>query len=89
MFVGETSAYLSEVPFRCSTQGVDLATNLATNIRLGCKGLLGTKSLAYYEKITNYGRKSFIVLAPGLLIRSETKVPLPVFLFETKKISSL
>jgi hypothetical protein len=32
---------------------------LATNIRLGCKGLRGTNTLAYYGLFLNYDRKKF------------------------------
>ncbi len=38
---------------------------LPTNIRLGWKGLTGTKTLAHYEKSQRTAVKSFITLAPG------------------------
>ncbi len=55
-------AYLSELPFRCSTlEGRLLA--LPTNIRLGCKGLIGTNALDFYENAYLMAVKSFITLA--------------------------
>ncbi len=35
------------------------------NIKLSSKGISGTNTLAYY--LVNYGQKSFITLAPGLI----------------------
>jgi hypothetical protein len=40
---------------------------LPTNIRLGWKGLTGTKTLAYYEHLQITDEKSFITLGPGRL----------------------
>ncbi len=39
---------------------------LPANIRLGCKGLPGTNTLAYYLYPQIMAVKSFIVQAPGL-----------------------
>jgi len=46
-FADKARAYLSEVPFSCSTQGRFLA--LPANISHGLENLLGTNALAYYE----------------------------------------
>ncbi len=63
MFVVRAIAYFSEVPFRCSTfWGKYLAS--PANIRLSWKGLPGTNTLAYYEKVLLTVVKSFITLAP-------------------------
>ncbi len=41
---------------------------LPTNIRLGWKGLSGTNTLAYYEKPKITCIKSFIILAPDVIL---------------------
>jgi hypothetical protein len=40
---------------------------LPTNIRLGCKGLPGSSTLAYHENQYITGVKSFIILAPDVI----------------------
>ncbi len=62
MFAGKAKDYLSEATERYSTLGRLLAS--PTNIRLGWKGLPGTKSLAFYKKLKITAVKFFIVLDP-------------------------
>ncbi len=51
---------------------------LPTNIRLGCKGLQETKTLAYSENSLFPDVKSFITLGPGRQqLRSLDKLVLP------------
>ena len=47
LFAGKAGSYLSEASFMCSTLGRLLTW--PTNFRLGCKGLPGTNTLAYYK----------------------------------------
>jgi hypothetical protein len=49
MFGSRAIAYLSELPFRCSTLYGRLLA-LPPNIRLGWTGLPRTNALGYYEK---------------------------------------
>ncbi len=65
MFVDKTGAYSSEVPVRFYIW--DKLMALPTNIRLAWKILPLTNTIAYNAKILNYGQKSFIILAPGLV----------------------
>jgi hypothetical protein len=44
---------------------LDKLLALPANIRLGCKGLQETKTLAYYENSYITDKKSFITLGPG------------------------
>ncbi len=48
MFVGKARTYLIEEPFWCSKGRLHA---LATNNDLGCRGLPGTNTLAYYEHL--------------------------------------
>ncbi len=41
-----------------------------TNVRLGWKGLPRTNTLAYYKNLTITAVKSFIVLAPGINVKT-------------------
>jgi len=65
MLVDKIGAYSSEVPVRFSIWNRLMA--LPTNIRLAWKILPRTNTIAYNAKILNYGQKSFIILAPGLV----------------------
>ncbi len=47
------------------------APAISPNIRLGRKSLPGTKTLAYYKKIVNYGQKMLMTLAPGPNIKKK------------------
>ncbi len=53
------------LPEKCSTQ-VD--SNLA-NIRLNCKGLLATNTLAYYEQLYIMTIKSYIALTQNVKLK--------------------
>ncbi len=58
--------YMSEAIFRCSTLCQRLLAS-PTNIRLGWKGLPGTKHqlITNLHKFINYGHKIFIAFLPG------------------------
>jgi len=63
MFVRKAGAYPSG-----ATKEAPLTSRLMalyTNIRLGWKGLPGTKQSSLLRKSVNYGRKSFVTLVPG------------------------
>jgi hypothetical protein len=62
MFAGKAGAYPSGAP-KITSPLVRLLA-LHTKIRLGCKGLPGTNTLAYYEHLSITDVKSFITLAP-------------------------
>ncbi len=51
---------------------LDGLLDLITNIRLGCKGLLGTSTLAYCKKFLNYDRKTF----PNIGTRTSASAPM-------------
>jgi hypothetical protein len=57
MIASKAGAKLSEAS---PLQGTLLV--VATNIRLGCKGLRGTNTLAYYGLFINYDRKKVLLV---------------------------
>jgi hypothetical protein len=63
MYASKARAYLSVVPFSCSTLTQLLA--LPTNSRLGWKSLRGTETLACDKNWLIKVKKCFIILAPG------------------------
>ncbi len=62
MFVGKARGLPeSGAPERCFTRVV---SSLNPNIRRGWKGLLGTNTLVYYQKLVNYIHKKFYSAGP-------------------------